>query len=42
MTIPNTLAMSPTMNFGLGETADQLRDMVKAFSASEIGWSTRT
>jgi isovaleryl-CoA dehydrogenase len=33
MTIPNAY---PTMNFGLGETADQLRDMVRAFTADEI------
>jgi len=33
MTIPNSY---PTMNFGLGETADQLRDMVRSFTADEI------
>jgi isovaleryl-CoA dehydrogenase len=33
MTIPNVY---PTMNFGLGETADQLRDTVRAFTADEI------
>ena len=33
MTIPNAY---PTMNFGLGETADQLRDTVRAFTADEI------
>jgi isovaleryl-CoA dehydrogenase len=33
MTIPNSY---PTMNFGLGETADQLRDTVRAFTADEI------
>ena len=33
MTILNTY---PTMNFGLGETADQLREMVRSFSADEI------
>ena len=33
MTIPNAY---PTMNFGLGDTADQLRDTVRSFSANEI------
>jgi isovaleryl-CoA dehydrogenase len=33
MTIPNSY---PTMNFGLGETADQLRDTVRAFTSDEI------
>ncbi len=33
MTIPNAY---PTMNFGLGETADQLRDTVRAFASDEI------
>jgi isovaleryl-CoA dehydrogenase len=33
MTIPNTY---PTMNFGLGEIADQLRDTVRSFTADEI------
>ncbi len=33
MTIPNSY---PTMNFGLGETADQLRDTVRSFTADEI------
>ncbi len=33
MTIPNTY---PTMNFGLGDIADQLRDTVRSFAADEI------
>ena len=33
MTIPNSM---PTMNFDLGETADQLRDTVRSFTADEI------
>jgi isovaleryl-CoA dehydrogenase len=33
MTIPNAY---PTMNFGLGDVADQLRDTVRSFSADEI------
>ncbi len=33
MTIPNVY---PTMNFDLGETADQLRDTVRSFAADEI------
>ncbi len=33
MTIPNAY---PTMNFDLGETADQLRDTVRSFAANEI------
>jgi isovaleryl-CoA dehydrogenase len=33
MTIPNSY---PTMNFGLGETADQLRDTVRSFASDEI------
>jgi isovaleryl-CoA dehydrogenase len=33
MSIPN---IYPTMNFGLGETADQLRDTVRRFASDEI------
>ena len=33
MSIPNQY---PTLNFGLGETADQLRDSVRAFTADQV------
>ena len=33
MTIRNDY---PTLDFGLGDTADQLRDTVRAFTADEV------
>ena len=33
MSIPNEY---PTLNFGLGETADQLRQTVRAFASNEV------